>query len=221
MTYCDLVIQGWDPAHENLTIDAAKRLIRDFEEEKVAYRAGSPNTMLFHKVEVEERTYGILLRWRADDQKRRMVLEGVFIVRADGEDLLGSDLREFGWRALVARDRQLLQLGVEGDLRIDPYQLARYGIDISRIEDVAEVLKDGRRKYPEDHYRLVGEIYQRLKEKGTRDVIQATCRELDRIHRTDEIPWIPQKKKSFPKTTVRNWIAVARKKGFIDDGASS
>lgn len=220
MTYWDLVIQGWDQAQQDLVLDAAKRFNRDLEEEQVPYRAGSPNTGVTHKVEVEERTYGVTLRWRADEEKRRMVLEGVFIVRADGEDLLGSDLRKVGWRALVARDRQILQLGVEGSLTLDRDHLAEYGLDLSGVDYVAEVMQDGRRKYPEDHYRLVGEIYQRLKEKGTRDVIQATCRELERIHRTDEIPWLPKTTK-FPKTTVRNWIAIARKKGFIDDGASS
>ena len=234
MKYEDLEVPDWDLTAS----EAIDRFVQDWGEEGLRNivlglggsadgvgaipRFGSPNTGLTHKVEVEERTYVVTLRWRADEKKRRLVLEGVFIVRTDGGDLLGSDLRELGWRELVALDRRILKDMVDATLRMDREGLlSEYGLDLSGAEYVAEVMQDGRRKYPEDHYRLVGRIYNDESARGTRDVIQATARDLTDLHATEGIPWIPQKTKSFPKTTVRNWIATARKKGFIDDGPSS
>lgn len=219
MKYEDLEVPDWDLTAS----EAIDRFVQDWGKGVGAIpRVGSPNTGLTHKVEVEERTYVVTLRWRADEKKRRLVLEGVFIVRTDGGDLLGSDLRELGWRELVALDRRILKDMVDATLGMDREGLlSEYGLDLSGAEYVAEVMQDGRRKYPEDHYRLVGRIYNDESARGTRDVIQATARDLTDLHATEGIPWIPQKTKSFPKTTVRNWIATARKKGFIDDGPSS
>lgn len=218
--------ESW-PHEEWFAMEAEKRLVEDhkfyFDPGKWPYQRNSPNIHLFLPADVSGAPYGVKFRWRVDEGKGRAILEGVFVVRTDGKDLRTSDLRDLGWRYLIDWDRDWLTRFVELQIEVDEEAGRPSNPELHDLQHAtsAEAMKDGRRKYPEEHYQYVGKVYREEMAKGTRDILQATTRNLNAARDAGRMPWIPKSTKPFKKTTVRNWIAVARKKGFIDHGEGS
>jgi hypothetical protein len=137
----------------------------------------------------------------------------VVVVRIDGRELRGTDLRSIRWRDLIADDREDIAYR-HSEAQQDFERTGDLGMAGAHA-DIAAAMRqvDGRRRYADDHYRLIGKLYEQVRSSGVRRISQGVTDEYNR--------WaIGNGRETRPVTTVRNWIQMARKKGFISGQGS-